>query len=331
MFEGKTGAENVDIGFLLVPDYSMMSFSAASEQRRAANRLTGRTLYRWHFLTPDGAPTYASNGIQIIPEASIGEIGPLDLIVVCAGLDAENFDDTQTFAWLRHRVRHGAELGAICTGTTILAQAGLLDGYVCTVHWENLSSLSERFPMLELTGQLFEIDRDRFTCSGGTAALDLVLHLIALQHGHDLATAVSEQYLHTHIRGANDPQRMELRERLRVSHPKLLTVLALMEDNLEEPMSRQDLAGAVSISTRHLERLFRNYVGQSVGRYYLNLRLKRARLLVLQTSMPIFEIAVACGFKTASHFSRAYRAYFETSPRAERAPAPIHADAANLA
>lgn len=324
MFERKTDAEVTDIGFLLVPDFSMMSFSAATEPLRAANRLTGRILFRWHFLSADGAPIHASNGLQIIPEAGIGEAGKLDLIVVCAGIEPERFEDRNVFAWLRRRVRHGAALGAICTGTTVLARAGLLDGYVCTVHWENLSSLSEDFPTLELTGRLFEIDRDRFTCSGGTAALDLMLHLIARQHGHDLATAVSEQFLHTHIRGAEDPQRMELRERLRVSHPKLLTVLAMMEDTIEEPIARHDLASAVSVSTRHLERLFQNYVGQSVGRYYLNLRLKRSRLLVRQTSMPIFEVAVACGFKTASHFSRAYRTYFGRSPRSERAPAPVH-------
>ncbi len=169
-----------------------------------------------------------------------------------------------------------------------------------------------------MTTELFEIDRNRFTCSGGTAAIDLMLNMIARQHGHELAAQVADQFMHERIRDEHDHQRMSLPARLGVRHSKLLGVIGLMEQNLEEPLSRSDLAVSAGLSTRQLERLFRKYLNRSPARYYLELRLNKARLLLLQTNMSVIDVALACGFVSASHFSKCYRDFFGRTPRKER-------------
>ena len=306
------------IGFFIVPQFAMMGFGAAIEPLRSANRMSGRELYSWHILSADGKPVTASNGIQIVPQGSIADHPPISMLVVCAGLNAQLYEDKQVFNWLRKLDRQGIDIGAISLGPYLLAKAGLLDGYRCTLHWENLASFTEAYPHLEVTSELFEIDRNRFTCSGGVAAFDLMLHLITLQHCHALAAQVSEQFIHDRIRSARDHQRMALPARLGVRHPKLVKVIKMMEDSLEEPIARAKLAEAVGLSSRQLERLFRKYLGRTPTRYYLELRLNRARLLLLQTDMSVLDVALACGFVSASHFSKCFREFFGRTPREER-------------
>ena len=226
----------------------------------------------------------------------------------------------ETLHLIRRLDRNGAIIGAICTGTYLMAAAGLLDERRCTIHWENIDGLAEEFPLLEITNELFEIDDKRVTCSGGTASLDMILYLIAQVHGQSLAAQVSDQFIHDRIRDPSDRQRMELRSRLGVSHPKLLAVVGLMELGLEEPLSQTELAMKANLSTRQLERLFRKYLSTTPTRYYLNLRLAKARQLLRQTAMSILSIALACGFVSASHFSKCYREVYGRTPRAERQP-----------
>jgi transcriptional regulator GlxA family with amidase domain len=306
------------IAFLLVPNFSMIAFSTAVEPLRLANRASGRQLYAWHIFSPDGKPVSASNGIVITPQGKAEEAAGVGTVILCSGIDAHLYQDRSLFAQLRRFDRQGADIGALCTGSHILARAGLLDGYRCTIHWENLAGFAEDFPHIEATADVFEIDRNRFTCSGGTAALDLMLNLIARQHGHELAAAVSDQFMHERIRDQHDQQRMALPARLGVRHPKLMSVIKLMEDNLEEPLDRGELASAAGLSSRQLERLFRKYLNRSPARYYVELRLNRARLLLLQTNMPVIDVALACGFVSASHFSKCYRDFFGKTPRKER-------------
>ncbi len=309
-------------GFFLHPHFSMLAFTSAVEPLRAANRLSGRKLYSWLIISRDGNPVLASNGIEVVPHAGIDDVGQLSNVIVVAGLNAHLHADNRLFAWLRKLERQGCRMGALSTGSYTLARAGLLDGYRATIHWENLDGFREDFPELEVTSELFEIDGSRFTCSGGTAALDLMLSLIALEHGRDLATQVAEQFIHERIREAHDQQRMSLRGRLGISHPKLLQVIEMMEQNLEEPLPRSALARANGLSTRQLERLFRKYLNRTPTRYYLELRLHRARALLNQTSLSILDVALACGFVSASHFSKCYREFFAKTPREERlAPA----------
>jgi AraC family transcriptional regulator, glycine betaine-responsive activator len=310
--------------FLLIPNFSMMAFTSAIEPLRIANRLSGKKLYHWRLISRDGAPVPASNGIAIQVEAATAACepaaagGPLPVVVLCGGLGSEHFQDKEVFGWLRRWDRRGAQVGALCTGAHPLARAGLLDGYRCTIHWENLPGFVEAFPEIQVTSDLYEIDRNRFTCSGGTAALDLMLNRIALAHGDELATKVSEQCIVDRIRGPHDRQRMPLRVRLGVHHPKLIRAVEIMEANIEEPLGQEMLARHIGLSRRQLERLFRRHLSRTPAQYYLETRLERARHLLHQTDMPIMSVACATGFVSASHFTTCYRQMFGKTPRAER-------------
>lgn len=306
------------IGFILLPRFSMIAFTAAVEPLRLANRVVGKALYAWPVFSLDGGPVVASNGLSLNPEEDLEAASKLDTIVLCGGIDVQKIAEKPLGPWLRRMDRRGADLGAICTAPYILARHGLLDGYNCTIHWENLAAFVEDFPGLEISNELFEIDRNRFTCAGGTASLDLMLNMITLQHGHDLAAGVADQFMHDRIRDRHDHQRMSLPARLGVRHPKLLSVIDVMENTLEEPLTRGALARKAGLSTRQLERLFRKYLNRSPARYYLELRLNKARLLLLQTNMSVIDVALACGFVSASHFSKCYRDFFGRTPRKER-------------
>ena len=316
-------------GFLLVPNFSMAAFTNAIEPLRIANRLSGRALYEWEILSVDGGPVSCSNGVTVQTDAGLADAGRLAGVIVCGGIDIHRFADRAPLSWLRRMDRTGVAVGAICTGTHVLARAGLLEGYRCTIHWENLVSFTEEFPDIMVTAQLFEVDRNRMTSAGGTASIDMMLDLIAGEHGQELAGDVAEQMIHERIRPSSEHQRLSLPGRLGVRHPKLLAIIELMEQHLEEPLSRTDLARQAGLSTRQLERLFRKYLNRSPARYYLELRLHRARLLLLQTTMSVMNVALACGFVSASHFTKCYRAFFGRTPYRERGlPATSTAPAA---
>lgn len=304
--------------FVMVPEFSMMPFTAAIEPLRVANRMNGAPLYSWRTASIDGTPVAASNGVVISPDTSLAEALDADTIVVCAGLNTYAHAGSAIIAPLRRASRRGAMLGSVCTGSVVLARAGLLDGHRCTIHWEDLASFAENFPQLEVTSRLYEIDGDRFTCSGGTAPLDLMIHFIALDFGHDLAVRVADQMLHHLAREANEPQRLSLEERTGLSHPKLLAAIAQMEARLETPAPLEEIARRAGLSVRQLERLFRTLLGTSPSRHYLGLRLEKARNLLVQTAMPLAQVAVACGFASPAHFTRTYHAAFGRTPSSER-------------
>jgi transcriptional regulator GlxA family with amidase domain len=309
--------------FLLVPNFSMMAFAAAMEALRIANRMADRELYAWQIVSREGGLLRASNGCLVMTDESLADVRvgpghPSPTVIVCSGLGAERIHDRELFGWLRRADRAGATIGALCTGAHLLARAGLLEGHRCTLHWENLPGFMEEFPEIEVSADLFEVDRNRFTCSGGTAALDLMLHLIAQEHGQELATKVSEQCLVDRIRHSHDHQRIPYRVRLGIHHPRLISAIEMMEANVEEPLDQEMLARYIGLSRRQLERLFRKHLGRTPAQYYLELRLERARHLLYQTTMPIMDVAFACGFVSASHFSTCYREMYGKTPRTER-------------
>ncbi len=306
------------IGFLLVPQFSMLGFLAAVEPLRVANRLSGQRLYEWHVFSQDGQAVAASNGMAIVAEAAIAAVPAFPTVIVCASFDPEAAASKPLLAWLRRLDRQGSVLGALETGVYLLAQAGLVARCRVTLHWENLPGFQERFPEIQVTGELYEIDGKRITCAGGTAALDMMLHVIGARHGQDLALAISEQMLHARIRNPDDHQRMALGLRTGVRHPKLLKILEAMENSVEEPLASEALAALGAISRRQLERLFRAHLGDTPTGYYLKLRLRRARHLLEQTEMSVLQVALASGFDSAPYFSRAYRAHFGRSPRQDR-------------
>ncbi len=309
--------------FVLIPNFSLIAFASALEPLRLVNRQAGREYYGWQIVSRDGEPVRASNGVQISVDQSLVDVklspgGTNPTVILCSGAGAEHFHDKELFGWLRRADRVGATIGALCTGAHVLARAGLLNDHRCTIHWENLPGFIEDFPDIEVAADLFEVERKRLTCSGGTAALDLMLHLIAEQHGHEVATKVSEQCLLDRIRQSHDHQRMPYRVRLGVHNPKLINAIEMMESNIEEPLNQEMLARYIGLSRRQLERLFRKHLGRTPAQYYLELRLERARHLLYQTSMPIMNVAFACGFVSASHFSTCYRQKYGRTPRAER-------------
>ena len=314
--------EPQSIAFLIVPQFSMLAFVSAIEPLRVANRMAGRDLYRWSVVSKDGGSVGASNGMSLLADHSLDEKLRPSLVVACAGFDPDDFFDRRTKRWLTNLASRGADLGSIDTGAFFLGWAGLLDGYRATTHWESLDSFRETFPRVEIENALFVVDRNRLTCAGGTASLDMMLHRISLQHGHRLAAAVSEQFIHDRIRSPHDHQRMAPPLRQGINHQGLAQALSLMEQNLEEPIDAADLAKRAGLSLRQLERLFQRHFVMTPHRYYLELRLQRARSLLQYGSLPVLEVAVACGFASPAHFSRAYRAWAGKAPISERKRAP---------
>jgi transcriptional regulator GlxA family with amidase domain len=312
--------------FFLVPDFTMIAFATAIDPLRSANRMLGFEAYRWRLASLDGKPVKASNGVACAVDTSLdderrrmtGRDRP-SMVVVCAGIDVEKHTNRTVSAWLREEYHRGVAIGGLCTGAHILASAGLLAGRRCAIHWENLPGFAEAFPRAEVFSDLFEVDSNIYTCAGGTAALDMMLHLIGEDFGDGLVNRVCEQMLTDRVRSPTDRQRLPLRARLGVQNTKVLSIIELMETHLCEPLTLVEIADHADLSRRQIERLFRQEMGRSPARYYLELRLDRARHLLVQSSMPVVEVAVACGFVSASHFSKCYREHYGRSPQKERA------------
>lgn len=315
---GERSAAAKRFTFLLVPEFSMMAFTAAIEPLRAANRIAGRKLYSWRVATLGGDAVMASNGVSVQADLAIDAIDREDVLLLCAGLSPLDHAEPRLLSELRQHARKSIALGGVCTGSMILAKAGLLDGYRCTIHWEDLVTFAETFPELDITSRLYEIDRDRFTCSGGTAPLDMMIHFIALDHGRDLATGVAELMVHHFAREAHEPQRLSILERTGVRHPKLLQAIALMEEAIELPVALERIARGSQLSPRQMERLFRMHFGTTPSRYYLGLRLARAKHLLNHTAMPVVQIALATGFASPAHFTKCFREAYGNTPSAER-------------
>jgi len=267
-------------GFLLLPRYSMIAVSSTVEVLRMANQLGRETFYEWPTYTMNGNPVLASNGLEIAPGSALEDAGHLDVLFVCSGMRVQEQWNDQVSRQLHKYKSRGTILGGLCTGTHILARAGLLDGYRATIHWENIASLRETAPDVIVSEELFEIDRDRYTAAGGTAPLDMMLQIVKKQHGSQLAVSISEQFMCDRMRGHYDKQRIPLKLLVGTNQPKLTEAVALMEANLEELIALDDLASLVGISRRQLERLFKKYLDCVPRRYYLDLRLKKARQLL---------------------------------------------------
>lgn len=296
----------------------MMSVCSAIEPLRAANRLLGRALYRWSLLSPTGAPVRASNGIEVGVDGPLGAGGEAELVLVCAGLETSPRSQQAFTAALRRVLRRGGAIGAVSGGAFVLARAGLLDGYRCTVHWEYRPAFIEKYPTIECTNALFEVDRDRYSCAGGIASMDLVLSLIARDCGPELSDAVANQFQLERIRTPRDRQRSGSIGYLGGVPPALRQAIALMLAAIEKPLPIEEIARRVALTPRQLERLFARDLGITPVRYYLGLRLDRARELLIHTASPVLDIALATGFLSASYFAQCFRARFATAPSAAR-------------
>lgn len=311
--------------FLLLENFTLIAFAGAIEPLRLANRMAGRQIYEWQVISPDGRPVQASNGVVVQASDGLVALEKHAIALVVGGVNVRQAITRPVLTWLRREARRGLAIGAVCTGAQVIAEAGLLDGRRCTIHWENRDGFEEEFPEIELTHNVFVIDRDRYTAAGGDASTDLMLKLIAMRHGPALATLVADQMIHTSIRSDRDEQRLSIPARIGVRHPKLAAVIQRMEEHIEEPISPMLLARDAGMSTRQLERLFRRYLDRSPKRYYVELRLARARNLLMQTDMSVISVAMACGFASPSHFSKCYRALYRTTPYRERGASEANA------
>lgn len=315
-------ASSFSIGFLLFPSFAMLSFSSVIEPLRIANRLSGKTLYRWEIASLDDKEVEASNGIRFMPTIALDQWKSLDAVILVAGMGTNLIMEDRLFKWLREVGRSGRLLGSTSTGSMLLARAGVLRHKRCTIHWEDQANLQEEYPDLIVTNELFEIEGNVMTCSGGTAGLDMMLSFIERKNGAALAKHIADQCIHPNIRSAHDKQRMSIEERLGIHSSVLASAIQAMSSHIEDPVNCEDIAEIVGISHRQMQRLFKDNLGMSPANYYLNMRLEHGDNLLRKTSLDILTIATATGFSSASHFSKCYRKQFGISPR-ERRKAPI--------
>lgn len=306
------------VALLLIDGFALLSYACIVEPMRAANLLGGAELFAVRHFSVRGGHAKSSAG-ALVPAIGIAEAGyGYDLVLVVAGGEPALFDDESVFAWLRGAARKQVPVGGVSGGPVILARAGLMDGRRMAVHWEHAPALAEMSPYLHLERALYVIDRDRITCAGGTAPMDLMHALIAGRQGQQFARLVSDWFLHTEIRQSHGSQRAGLVERYGTTNRAVLYALELMESHIADPLSLGQLAALSKVGPRQLNRLFRAELGQSTIAFYKRLRLKTAHSMLKGSPLSITEIALAVGFADSAHFSREFSKNYGMPPNTIR-------------
>lgn len=300
--------------FLLLSGFTHLALSSSLEVLRVANLLSGEELYCWSLMAPGGERQTSSNGLMTLVDSDIRNLRHGTKLYVVSGIDAQLKTDDRLSSYLRLQNRHGVQLGALCSGAYVLAQAGLLTGRSCAVHWEYYPLFREHFSDVHLSEDVFYAKSRPYTASGGTAGAELMLHLINQKHGDDFARRIADQLVLPRVRAQGEMQRMPNHVRFGTRNQILLQTLEFMSANIEEPLSTPEIAELIGVSVRQIERIFRKYIGHSPGRHYKRLRLDHAKNLLATTDMSIIQIALATGFTSPSHFSKVYRAEFGETP-----------------
>jgi transcriptional regulator GlxA family with amidase domain len=312
----------IEIGFLLVPNFPLVCLSSALDVLRHANMYAEKARYRYRTYAEQGGTVRASNGLEIQAGDVIAETADPALLFVCAGsaggADPLRGETTETRKWLRHLARNNTPLGGISAGTFILARSGLMDGYQCAVHWDDATVFRETFPEIELSNQVFIIDRDRLSCSGGAATIDMMLRIVAEDLGPEIAAKVAEMMLVDRVRSTLDKQASAALYKAKARSEPLARAIEAMELNIEAPLSMIELATHITLTRRQLHRLFRQHTGQTPTDFYRDLRLRHARSLLHGTPAKIIDVAMASGFGSHSHFTKVYRERFGVSPLKDR-------------
>lgn len=307
------------VGFLLIPGFTYIGFACAIEPLRMANMVAAAPYFEALTISADGRAVTASNGVRTLPDYAIDSTPPVDVLFVCGPNPIDYPDERRLIHWLYKLKSQRVVLGGIDTGSYLLARAGLLDGYRCTIHWQDRESMLLAFPRVVVSDRIYEIDLDRLTSGGGTAAMDMMLHYMStMDHSEHLAPAAADLLVHDRIRADRESQRVPLLQQLGTTQPKLRDAIALMEANIEEPIGLPELSAHTGLSKRQLERLFHDKIGCTPNAYYMQLRLKVARTRLLYSEKPISEIAYDCGFGSSSYFARRYRRLFRITPTQER-------------
>lgn len=300
--------------FVLVPGFTLLAFASAVEPLRIANQLSQQPLYRWRVLSETGEAVASSSGIAVSVEGRLDALDREMFLFICSGNPPLAAAAPAVVSAVQRHHRFGGTVGGICTGAVALAKAGLLRDRRFTLHWENQPGFVEDFPQLSPSANRIETDGRVMTCGGGAASTDLMLSMIARDHGNEFAAMVSEMCLRTMVSGAEHEQRSSVAALMNSRNPLLISVVNIMNQHIEDPLPIHDVARAVGCSGRHLERLFRDAAGKTPGEFYRGLRLDRGRNLLSSTDMPLIEVATACGFASVSHFSKAFRARFGAAP-----------------
>lgn len=318
MFGDLSKNKSQKIHFLLIPGFSLFGLTSMLDPLRHANRTRDESLYEWHLVSECGGLISSSDSIEIMTNASIKEIHKCETLIICSGSDPQSSMSAALLGFIRQQHHFGADIGCQDTGAYIAAAAGILDGYRATMHWENHETTLEAFPRVTFVQELLVIDRKRFSCPGALSGLDMMLYLIATQHGKELATLVADELVYTHQRSHTEPQRRSLQIRLDSRNTNLIEAVQLMEQNIEEPLLISELAEHIGVSARELERLFKRHIEQTPKAFYRQLRLEKARWMLQQTKDSVTAIATACGFVSLSHFTRCYHQQFSKPPSRER-------------
>lgn len=305
--------EPTRFAFVLVPRFSMLALAAAIDALRAANVVASRALYDWVLITPGGGEVRASCGLALAT-CDLPDVGPIQRVAVCGGERSHDWSSAELTAWLHRQRQRSTPLGALSDGSFVLAEAGLFDDVPSTIHWKCQDAYRERFPRLDVRASVFELGPRRFSCAGGTAALDLFLHMIQREHGPSVAEAVADNYIHDHIRDPDSAQKLGAYYHLLRRSPEVATAVQRMERHIEDPLPLSVIARGCQVSSRQLVRLFHQHVGETPSRYYLRLRLTHARQLLAQTTMKVSDIAIATGFSSSAHLAGHFHQVFGTSP-----------------
>lgn len=308
------------LGFLLIDGFTMIAFANAIEPFRMANYVSNKTLYTWKIVGINQEYTAASNGLRINHTSHIDSLLQCDLVLVCGGYQLQHLISPVIRSLLQRLAARDIALGGICTGAFALADAGVLNQYQATLHWENFIVAQETYPGVTFHRSLYTIDRNRYTCSGGVSALDMTLAIIRQHHGRILTEKIAEYFDIERLREADSPhpQHTPTPTTIAPGYEHVVDAIALMQANIEEPLSLKDLTHLCGISLRQLQRLFQQYHQTSPSDYYLKLRLRHARELLLQTSLKITSISIACGFTSLANFSKAYHQHYGCSPSQQR-------------
>jgi len=304
--------------FLMMPEFTHLAFSCAIEPLRIANLISGQDLYRWSFMSENGKTAEASNGVVIQVHRGFEPLSRGEKLFVMSGIHVKENTTPSVLAVIRKARATGTLGGALCSGAYALAKAGILNDMKAAIHWDYHDSFMDDFPDVRLVRNVFVADEKYITASGGTATADLMIHLIEQKHGASLATEVADMMLHNAVREATAEQRVSLQSRHGIRNPHLSNAVRMMSENIEEPISPSEIAQEIGISTRQLERLFGRHMNCSPKKYYVDMRLHKARNLLLQTEKPVTEIAYLCGFTSSAHFARVFRNQYGVSPIHQR-------------
>ena len=313
--------KTLEVTVLVFSGASLMCVASTIDPMRAANRVSGSTLFKWRIVSLDGNPAITTCGLPIAVSGAFDPADKADMLLMIGGFGTSDISRTTFTAGLRRAMHHYQMIGGIEAGSWLLGRAGLLRGRRATTHWEDMEEFTAEFPEADIRPDRYVIDGPVFTTGGASPTFDLMLHLIRSRCGMSVALDVASVFIYDEAHASNVAQPLVSLGRLDGVHPKLATAIRLMEGHLDAPLTIGAIAKRCGLSARSLEKIFAKAVGEGPGRYYLRLRLKIARRLITDTKTPLADIAARTGFSSAAAFSRTFRTFEGKPPSSLRAAA----------